>query len=267
MNKNLINFVLSFDNFAPWKPELRHMGEDITERAHSRYPPVRMRGKPFDLNPYPYMAHHISFLEKALITAAKASLIFDSMGFKSVRANIVKHLQPQYNRIVNASRVLVAAIEEDKDKDRDLDLKPRGKYFQTYEAARLLILIEKYTAAFERDQDEKTEIVFRVERKENKSFRMDHPEEMMLRRLGSAFEHERWDLFIDAFKDLLGDLQAQFSEIKQTWRDLFKSDTHGNTMCSTEYDSDSGSLNGMIDLQSDNYLVLNWYIQQGVNFH
>ncbi|TGO66746.1 hypothetical protein BOTNAR_0055g00350 [Botryotinia narcissicola] len=187
------------------------------------------------------MAHHRGFLEKALRKAAEASLSFDSMGFKSVRADI-------YNRIVNASRVLVAAIEGDKDSDRALDLDPRGGYFQTFEAARLVILIEKYAAAFERDQDERTEIVYRVDKREIKSFRMDHPREMMLRRLDRAFEHERCDLLKDAFKDLLCDLQVQFSEIKQTWRDLFKSDTHVNTMCRTEYDSDSGSLDDMIEL-------------------
>ncbi|KAF7939584.1 hypothetical protein EAE99_001389 [Botrytis elliptica] len=229
MNRHLINFVLSFENFAPWKLDLRNMGEDVIAVAHSGNAPFRGREKCFDLNPY--MTDPRNFLEEAFRKAAKASLSFDSMGFKSVRADIVKHLQPQYNRIVNASRVLST-----------------GGYDHKCEAARLVILIEKYAAAFERDQNERTEIAFRVERKEIKSFRLDHPREIMLRRLARAFEHGRYDLFIDAFKDLLRDLQAQFSEIKQSWRDLFKSDTHGNTMCGTEYDSYSGSLDGIIGI-------------------
>ncbi|TGO42570.1 hypothetical protein BHYA_0007g00700 [Botrytis hyacinthi] len=257
VERHLINFVLSFDNFAPWKLELRNMGEDTIAVAHIGNAPFCGQEKSFNLNPY--MAYQRSFLEKALRKAAKASLNFDSMGFKSVRADIVKHLQPQYNRIANASRVLVAAIEEDKDRYRALDLVPRGGYFQTFEAARLVILIEKYAAAFERDQDGRTEIAFRVDKREIKSFRMDHPREIMLRRPGRAFEHERYDLFIDAFKDLLCDLQAHFSEIKETRRDLFKSDTHGNTMYRTEYDP-LGSL-------ITSYLVMNWYIQPGVNCH
>ncbi|TGO61812.1 hypothetical protein BCON_0024g00120 [Botryotinia convoluta] len=103
-----------------------------------------------------------SFLEKALGKPAKASQIFDSMKFKFVRADIVEHLQPQYNRIVDASRVLVAAIEKEKGRGRALDPEPPGGSFRTFEAARLVILLEKYAAAFERDQDAMTEIAFRV---------------------------------------------------------------------------------------------------------
>ncbi|THV51335.1 hypothetical protein BGAL_0114g00070 [Botrytis galanthina] len=228
-----------------WDLAVLEHGEELMEPRQTFLPLTILRNvgnltiREAALDEFPPSRHNSRFSQpnsKLLLAYADKSNLLDKKSYKKLK------------------RLVETAIEEDKDRDQALDLEPRGRYFQTYEAARLLILIEKYAAAFERDQDEKTEIAFRVERKENKSFRMDHPIEMMLRRLGSAFEHERWDLFIDAFKDLLGDLQAQFSEIKQTWRDLFKSDTHGNTMCSTEYDSDSGSLDGMIDLQSDNQL-------------
>ncbi|TEY74749.1 hypothetical protein BOTCAL_0070g00160 [Botryotinia calthae] len=249
MHTHLISFVLSFENLAPWKLDLRNLGEEIQAIAHTWNTSRRRRDKYYHVNPYGVF--HRNFLEKRIRRASKASQSFDSMSFKSTRADIVEHLQTQYNRIVDASRVLLATIKEDKFWLGAPNRKPPVAYFKGPEAAKLVILIEKYAAAFERDQDEMTKIGFRTFKREIKNLRMDHPRAMVLQKLGRSLEHKNTKSFIYAFKDLLYDLETQSSEIKQGWRDLFKSDTHGNTMCHIDYERieyDSGSLDGMINL-------------------
>lgn len=244
MHTHLISFVLPFENLAPWKLDLRNLGEEIQARAHTWNAPHRGRDNCYDINPYGVF--HRNFLGNRIRRASKTSQSLDSMSFKSPRADIVEHLQLQYNRIVDASRVLLATIKEDKFWLGAPNLEISVAYFKGPKAAKLVISIEKYAAAFERDQDEMIEIGFRTFKREIKNLRMDHPREMMLRKLGRALEHENTKLFIDAFKDSLYDLEAQSSKLKQGWRDFFKSDTHGNTMCHIDYYS--GSLDGMIDL-------------------
>ncbi|KAF5874554.1 uncharacterized protein Bfra_004565 [Botrytis fragariae] len=71
MHRNFIDFVLSFENFAPLKLEMKNMGEEIQAITHSGNSPVRGRDESFHLNPC--MIYRRSFLEKALMRAAEAS--------------------------------------------------------------------------------------------------------------------------------------------------------------------------------------------------
>ncbi|KAJ8071469.1 hypothetical protein OCU04_001789 [Sclerotinia nivalis] len=107
MHKHLLRFARSFESFAPWKQEMGFLAEETPPCPHFRYPRD-------DSWPHPYSVDNLSFLEKNLREAYTASQRFDSMKFKSLRADIVQYLQPQYNRIVTASRLLVDAIKFEK---------------------------------------------------------------------------------------------------------------------------------------------------------
>ena len=112
IHTDFISFVLTFENLAPWKLDLRNVGEEIQAIAHTWNAPHRRRYNCYDMNPYGVF--HRNFLENRIRRASKTSQSLDSMSFKSARADIVEHLQPQNNRIADASRVLLAAIKEDK---------------------------------------------------------------------------------------------------------------------------------------------------------
>ncbi|ESZ94391.1 hypothetical protein SBOR_5255 [Sclerotinia borealis F-4128] len=228
MHSRLVRFTRSFENFAPWKLEMAADAEEVD--------PSLSNPRHFNHWPSPYTGvTHTSFLEKTLREAYTASQYFDSAKFKSLRAGIVHHLHPQYDRILNASRLLVEAIKERKIKFEALDPVSANirvtRRHDWEEIAELAVLVEEEISTHE---------------KKARKLQVDYPRAMMLQRLGRILEDKRSDLFFAAFQDLLHDLEGQFLEIRQAWEDLFKGDTHQKTMCDILYDS--RCLEGVIDL-------------------
>ncbi|QSZ33695.1 hypothetical protein DSL72_005266 [Monilinia vaccinii-corymbosi] len=142
-------FARPFENFAPWKQEMGRLCRKFT------------------------------------VTPNFAPCV----DFKSLRAGIVKHLQAQYDRIDNASRLVISGINDEKVKYGALDPSARDAS-------------EEYAATFERDKDPMTKAEFRLAKRKLDKMRMHEPREMKLQKLGRILKDQRFDLFKDAVRTL-----------------------------------------------------------------
>ena len=185
----------------------------------------------------PFKGYIVHPVEAGLMRAKLASDRENLVQFKNERANILKYLENQYQRISAASTEVIDFVKTMKKVGELLDTESRGDPVQTCFDSELALemigeamtLVEEYAEAFKRDmpmeikKKKKKKNIRRHQRLFN-SFYAGSTCETFLRQLREAFDIADWRRFVSLFRSTVSNLDAHFLLILRTRRQLFEED-------------------------------------------
>ncbi|KAF4617086.1 hypothetical protein G7Y89_g15064 [Cudoniella acicularis] len=160
------------------------------------------------LNPYQFECFHP--VESNLHLAKEASNGNEISTFKNYRKEVLQFLEPQYQRIIAASKNLHAFIKREKTGAGVLDAHPpdHAIYDPRHDGIRVegTLLVEDFASSFTRDVTPEIRLVMRKYRwiMENITANMDR--EVSLKRLNVALDMEDTDNWERYFKEVAGAL-------------------------------------------------------------
>jgi len=170
-------------------------------------------------------------VEEALWLATDYKNDADTSSFKAHRATALEYLEPQYRAIINAHTSVREFVEEVKTEGRILAPGCVGSWeIDSSDALKGLVLLKRYARAFQREMPFSTELMIAKHNQYNNCFDMLYmtmPREKLMAELELSVKTEDFERFAANFKLTTDDMDAQFLEIRQARRNLFKADTTG----------------------------------------
>ncbi|PQE24858.1 hypothetical protein CJF31_00008130 [Rutstroemia sp. NJR-2017a BVV2] len=199
--------------------------------------------------PNPYLEGK-NYLEMRLSQADINARRLEAVKFKRQRSLIVEHLQQHYRRVIAAGKPL----------QKYLDNAGHFGDIADREAAELVILIEDYAAAFNRDQNLRTRALFRLQKERFDLVYGRMPREILLARLRKMLKDHNYVRFQRTFFAVTEDLNFQLKEIKEAWKNLFNCDEYDERCCEPNFDDlsedeDEDHVDDYIDGGMNEYLV------------
>jgi hypothetical protein len=244
MNQLLQKLAHAFERYVPLKLTMaeRYRGP-LFRGGEVRDELLRLGYKDFWHSPY---TRGRNDLECYMSGAWDCVGELDTAGFKRQREMVVKQLQPNYRRIVTAAETLDHYLERQNISDF-IYLGVRTRHDEKRNAAKLVILIEYYAAAFQREQNLETQALFRLEKKEYDKVYQSMPREMLLADLNRLLEHWNYVEFCKAVVAIRKDMHTQLREIKEAWESLFNYDVYDERFCAYDF----GDCNVKFDMGKD----------------
>jgi hypothetical protein len=245
MNQLLQKLAHAFERYIPFQitmasgyiPCLNYCTEEANILKRQGYDKFRHYACP---NPY---LEGKNYLEMRLAQADINASRLEAFEFKQQRGLIIEHLQKHYRRVIAAGKPLQKYLDNFDDFG---DLADR-------DAAELIILIEDYAAAFNRDQNLRTRALFRLHKKRFDLVYGSMPREILLARLRKMLKDGNYVFFRRTFFAVMEDLNSQLKEIEETWKNLFNCDEYDERCCESglddlSEDEDEGQTDGYIDV-------------------
>ncbi|PQE23077.1 hypothetical protein CJF32_00004473 [Rutstroemia sp. NJR-2017a WRK4] len=243
MNQLLRNLAQAFERYVPFKITMAvgHLEVYYTEVADA----LEIQG--YDEFGHSYRNPYIqgsNDLEGSVGRAFECANRLETVGFKRQRERVVEQLQPIYRRIIVAAEHLDKFLER-PDVFHSIDRRPPlpVTYNTQFYVGHLVVLIEKYAAAFNREQNIETQAAIRLQKKEFDRVYASMPREMLLEDLNRMLESEN---FVDFRKTVFAarkDMHSQLREIKEAWENLFNCDIYNERWCAADFGDCKVNLN------------------------
>jgi hypothetical protein len=173
-----------------------------------------------------------------------------AMNFGEQRAMVLNFLDPQYKQIVDASNHLNMFIKEEKVPGGLFDANAdRGKSFKHPDNSEVmslgLVFLDEYAKSFQRHSPPEFRAKIIRQSQVWAKDREELPREQGLTRLHQMFESQDFTSFVEVFRFVCDDLDAQYLEIRKARRELFAWDIEDDKGC--EIDLELNRCDEMVD--------------------
>ncbi|PMD18626.1 hypothetical protein NA56DRAFT_726726, partial [Hyaloscypha hepaticicola] len=159
-----------------------------------------------------------------------------SRAFRKQRARVLNFLEPQYKQIVDASIHLNLFIKEEKVPgglfDAEADQGKSLRHPDKIEVMSLgLVFLDEYAKSFQRHSPPAFRANLLRQSRYWEKLRKEMPREQGWRKLHEMFESQDATSFVEVFKFVCDDLDAQYLEIRKARRELFAWDIEDDKGC------------------------------------
>ncbi|KAN0098364.1 hypothetical protein V8E51_014027 [Hyaloscypha variabilis] len=261
MYPGLLRYAQSFERYIPFKLAMDlPMTEEFTSTPGKRC----RRGYPERNLPNPFRDTSFAFLEKshplevALSLAKKASESQDIDRFKFYRGQILDYLEPQYQRVMSASSIVVDFIKDHKHTGALFDAEgvtcmcaevgwgqAESHYLCQDVVAEAAVLLDHYTSSFQRDMPFQIQVNFKKQQKLFSGFYFQRDREGALADLNRLIEMGACDDFVSAFRCAFDHMETQRREIRDARKGLFAFDFVNDRQ--TEIDPEPNRCDDFVD--------------------
>ncbi|KAF7879483.1 hypothetical protein EAF04_000679 [Stromatinia cepivora] len=148
----------------------------------------------------------------------------DIAQLKGLRSNTIKFLERQYQKIQKAADELVQFIKDQKKHGKLFDPTKLSSEFFYGDRDEAFVLLHNYAESFCRELTTATKIeICRLDGSYQKRFQL-LPREIALRKCTNAYKDHNEEGFTKYFKSAVDDMDAQYIEIRNARKQLFKWD-------------------------------------------
>jgi hypothetical protein len=178
----------------------------------------------------PFMEYPIHPVEESLLLCSVGSESNEAEKFLSPRSNLLNYLEPQYQRIANASLQITKFVKAEKKPGCLLSQKPATESEAIRSIATWgMILLEDYAQSFSRDVPLSTRINIRSSQHKFDAAYASLERESILKRLSGILENDDFQMntplkFVELFKQAVDDMDMQYLEIRKARKELFDYD-------------------------------------------
>ncbi|KAI9646029.1 hypothetical protein NHQ30_005467 [Ciborinia camelliae] len=213
MYQSLLQYSQGFERVPEFKEDMAEYGSSFQTR--------------FDFNPFLGDFGRAHPVEQGLYEARKALTGDNMMAFQACRSAILLYLEPQYQKIEQASHNLAQFMKEEKRSDGILNshspsfVLGRGLGANEMKATQAIILLEDYSTSFNRQLDASTKLEIRRQKNYYAADFESLYRESLMRHITAAFENHWWDRFWELYKQVVDDMDSQYLEIRAARKKLY----------------------------------------------
>lgn len=227
----LLRYAQAFENSHSFK-------DDMEEQNYSlRY---CYECDPDEDYPTPFRILQGHPVEAAIRRAKAAAIQNDTKALKEARSFVVEYLEPQYRRVVSASRKIAEFVKSEKTKYGLFDPNPEARYSPYWKRlwpgedciySVAIILLEEYVESFKRDLPFEIKVQVRANRKLFEEKYACTKRKRIMKQLEIAIEHSDFESFEKVYKEGVDDADEQYLEIRAARKCLLDFDFLGETGC------------------------------------